>query len=928
MKKTLDQLDLKTLQKILNILDTNFQNELGLNDPQTSIYNSWSIPELGVSSKSNRRTVEEVLERLTGTESLSQAYAKIYERVDILKKTRQVEAPKGEDQTTPQNLDELEEQAEERAGKQEKARQAAKEGVARMQDRQKELYEEQQRLQKRVDALKNEDVVNELKDKKVYAKVEVDEKDQPKFENLDENDKKTISHYQELIKKEKFETAKEELTKELEQKAENELQKEGFSKEQIHQTAKETAEEVIENLSNRSSSNYVPPSYQTAILAHVSSDDSVIPKVVATKTAQELIKNSAGNVAVFKIQPEVLTMEVLKTAFGENFSSFVLGADPTKVKVTLTESLPQNIIQTATIQYQQVNFNELRQHQIQIHEGQINTIDGIVKSGREVVVDRFQSSVINFVSRKLESLPVTSVVKKVILTPEMQAVFFAKFGVGNPVTWQYMNPVLMRVMGQNQLAGAAFSALGKLTGKPIVTAVSSEVAGQVAGKVATQAAGKATGAGLGATIGAITGLSGGPLAIVTAAVGYVIGEVASKALSKLKVWWTKNKETIAPFLAIGAGLSLARFGFGPAILGGAGTYLIFGGTAAALLFGPLRFFQILARNIGIAIATPVIVTLLVLPPLVAFIMLVINNSAYVVPPSPPSLSRSSNPYISVIKTADPAGPFENSDLPLDITYTITISAKRDTLTNISFKDTCKIIQEASNVPCENSSYDVPDSISPGSSYTITYTNNYNKFLTDALIVNTFEVTATVGEAGEQSTSGAASIRIGNPPNQCFNIVKDGFNADQYSYALGAISKLQDEFNGYASKICASLGGKSIDIKYAGSDPNFWGWWEDGYIRLYSKGVESAQNANYVIFHELAHVLATYDDSWYNQYKSYPGITNEPYPYCFYDYPDETGFWPYSERFAEAASFYANDPCGNFRQKNPAHYKFMNDVLFK
>ena len=99
-------------------------------------------------------------------------------------------------------------------------------------------------------------------------------------------------------------------------------------------------------------------------------------------------------------------------------------------------------------------------------------------------------------------------------------------------------------------------------------------------------------------------------------------------------------------------------------------------TFATGAFGVLGF---IGRSVGIAIATPVIVTLLVLPPLVAFIMLVINNSAYVVPPSARTLATMGqvvSPYIDIQKVASPAGPFQNSDLPKTIEYTITITAKK------------------------------------------------------------------------------------------------------------------------------------------------------------------------------------------------------------------------------------------------------------
>ena len=126
---------------------------------------------------------------------------------------------------------------------------------------------------------------------------------------------------------------------------------------------------------------------------------------------------------------------------------------------------------------------------------------------------------------------------------------------------------------------------------------------------------------------------GGLSAPVSAGIGLVVGYVVGKIVEKLpqiKKWFQENGPVLAGVAGLG-GLALG----GPAV----GGLVLFGGLAAtgslgvfaAGAFGVLGF---IGRSIGIAIATPVIVTLLILPPLVAFIMLVINNSAYVVPPTP------------------------------------------------------------------------------------------------------------------------------------------------------------------------------------------------------------------------------------------------------------------------------------------------------
>lgn len=476
-------------------------------------------------------------------------------------------------------------------------------------------------------------VQEQLKDKVIYAKVEIDPKDVVKLEQLENVEQEKIKHYESLIKQEKFETAKQELASEIEAKVEKELAKEGVLKDEIKAIARETASEAIETLSHRNDSNYVPSSYQTAIVATVATDTAVVPKVIIEKTTSELVKNSAKNVFIFKLQPEILNRETLTIAYGQQFSTFVLGVDPSKIKVTLTETLPQNLTQVQYVEYKEVHLSEVNNHQIDIYQGQINTLNNITDAGKEISGNYIQSNITSFISKKIEALPATSAIKKFASTPEMQAVLFAKFGVGSPVTWQYANPVLMRVMGQNQLAGAFFSTVSKATGEQIVTSITGKAASEVAvgAAVKTGAA-----AGFGAFLAKGAAAIGVSLGVFTAGVSTAI-TLAVTAIGKMinwpkvKQWFRDNKEVFA----VGTGGLGLMLGGPVAGAVGLGLGLVAVGSLGAFAAGAFNVFGFIGRSVGIAIATPVIITLLVIPPLVAFIMLVINNSAYVVPPKIP-----------------------------------------------------------------------------------------------------------------------------------------------------------------------------------------------------------------------------------------------------------------------------------------------------
>jgi hypothetical protein len=151
-------------------------------------------------------------------------------------------------------------------------------------------------------------------------------------------------------------------------------------------------------------------------------------------------------------------------------------------------------------------------------------------------------------------------------------------------------------------------------------------------------------------------LLGGLSSWATAGLSLIGGYLFGKLLEKVN--WAKVKKFVSEYvlpLAVGGGLVM----FGAPIAGLVAGGLLFGvargATLASITAGAFGVIGFIGRSIGIAIATPVIITILVIPPLVAFIMLVINNSAYVVPPSLTEfgIGRITSPYIDITKTASP-----------------------------------------------------------------------------------------------------------------------------------------------------------------------------------------------------------------------------------------------------------------------------------
>lgn len=269
------------------------------------------------------------------------------------------------------------------------------------------------------------------------------------------------------------------------------------------------------------------------------------------------------------------------------------------------------------------------------------------------------------------------------------------------------------------------------------------------------------------------------------AVGWVLGEALGKLLEKVN--WAKVKKFLSEYVlpvAVGGGLIM----FGAPVAGLVAGGVLFGAargaTLASMTAGTLGVLGFIGSSIGIAIATPVIISIIVIPPLIAFIMLVINNSAYVVPPSlsGSGIGRISSPYIDIVKNASPAGPLKNTDLPTEVTYTVTIKAKKNALTNIKITDTCQVISR-DNVPCPDFNLPVaPASISPTTPFVFTYSANLSTGFGDSVVINTIQVTADTLEQSGATTEASNSLTIGNPPISCPVPGAKPLNSMNYSYS--------------------------------------------------------------------------------------------------------------------------------------------------
>ncbi len=461
----------------------------------------------------------------------------------------------------------------------------------------------------------------------------------------------------------------------------------------------------------------------------------------------------------------------------------------------------------------------------------------------------------------------------------------------------------------NLLVGAGQQLFGNLASKAVKGLVS---------KATKAVAAKVVGAGAGTAVG-------GP---VGSAIGYAVGWFVDKTIGKVLDFLREHRDVayallFSPLVVVGLvfGIPLLTVagGVGIAVSLTGGTGAVAAGVGSAVS----GFFGALGSAFVTTIATPVIVALISIPVAVAFILFIINSGAYVVPPRPSSVLEE-NPFIGVVKEVEPSGPFGNSDLPITVTYTITITAKKGVLTNVSFEHDCEVFGESSTSPCPAPLPEAPTQISPTKPFVFTYSQTYSgPSYRDSLVTNTFTVTADAPEAKGASATGLASIIIGNPPTGCYNIA-GSWPSGERSAILAAVSNLIGKAPTYVARVCATF--SQVNLYY--DPPNVCGDWGcapgGNIIYFNSRGLTNLRNATYILAHESAHVLSYGNDSIFQTYRAYPGTLAE-LPVCLYGGgPSVEGYE--AEGFAEAiANYVVRSSC---LSGNPKNIEFVERYIFR
>lgn len=356
---------------------------------------------------------------------------------------------------------------------------------------------------------------------------------------------------------------------------------------------------------------------------------------------------------------------------------------------------------------------------------------------------------------------------------------------------------------------------------------------------------------------------------------------------------------------------------------------------------------------GKSIADSALIIILAIPLFVAFCIFIINSSAYMVPPGPDITSKFrtvGDLYIDVLKLPDEPGPHKNN-ITIAVNYTVTITAKKSVLEQLSFSDSCDIYTENGTPICpqprnieagfqsgDKTSYDtieeaIPETnvISPSDPYIITYTITYSG-LTDALVVDSFDVSART-EGQDVTATGVADVIFGNPPTGCF-VISPAANAWPGAYERNMQSAITSLVSGHPTFAVKACSGGTINLCYnpGAMDPGYWGRHlhaSNCDIAFSSGGLTTESNALYILTHEVSHHLQAVQPSLQSAYES-SGAIGE-LPLCSYSNTTSP-----AEGFAEGNALYVQLPsywgarCGTgstFQQLYPEHYQFAKRTVF-
>jgi hypothetical protein len=672
----------------------------------------------------------------------------------------------------------------------------------------------------------------------------------------------------------------------------------------------------------------------TGVFASISKTGTQIPGL--SQVAQTEISKTSSFLTVFSDNQEDLYRTLLVRSVGVNLTNKVLGFPETTYKLSETPSedsfaLKLDQIQANSFSLQEDGFSELLN----------NPVLDFAKSTAK-------SRVADFALSKIKSLPQEGFLGQISRFVSSRSFDSIAPFLGLPTQATYIGTNFFGKAITTLLPEYA-PLISNLTGKMGIDLGIKAVAPAIIEKAAGSAI-TATGAKVaGGLISKITTVLGGLGSWATFGLSLVAGYLIGKVIEKIP--WDKIKKFFKDY---GGPIGVAFLGGGVMLrsipmIAISAPFLYTGWVGARNLtaFGRNigNFFRLLGTALIIRIGTPVLVAILVFPVVVALILFIINSGAYVVPPSGSTVFE--NPYISVEKTANPKGPFENTALPLTVEYTIKITAKISPLTNVNLDYKCKVLRKDSIPPCPDIGDAIPGTdeigtISPSSSYSFKYTMTYSgDSFKDSVILDIITATADTPEKSGVTTSGSATIIIGKPDIGCYKPLTTGPYAIPTQYMSmynEAIFKIVEDWPAYVAKTCASSWG-DINIGYGGPNP-YWGWHlHEAAVDfiLYQQPVSTTLvRTEFTMLHELGHHIHDVNPVYLIQYIDYPGIVIS---ICTYS-ATQNGDMKVrqKESFSETMGLYGSSrslsdsmscagETATFKEKYPVNWRFADTVMF-
>lgn len=705
----------------------------------------------------------------------------------------------------------------------------------------------------------------------------------------------------------------------------------------------EPLSQVVAVDATKSLSNPIDKPVPTGVFAALSEAPSQIENL-SSLTQTELAKTTSI-LTVSAEKRESIYRVMLLRSVGENITNKILGPPETTYHLSTSEAEGSHSLKV----------DQLQSNSFNLQQGPVSgVLDSPLLSESKSLATR---EINKLALSKLQSLPNQGFLGNISRLTNSQAFdsiapFLGMQTQASYVGTSFFGNVITKFLPEyapliSNIAGKLGFDIGISAIAPVATETATNVGGTITkGAVSKGLMAVATKVGLGTTITAI----GQALGSFAPIVGNLIAFVATTVIAKIaeKINWAKVKEWGAAIIGISSGLiALPFLGTGAAIvIGGAATAVSAGlgaGLGRATLGGVAAgiggFFATLGKAFIGAVGTPILVTLLAFPVVVALFLFIINSGAYIVPPLSSSIYQE-NPYISVEKTATPRSA-ENSELPLTVDYVVTITAKKSPLSNVRITDKCTVSRKGSIPPCPDSSVNIPtteeiDTISPSKSFSYDYTVTYSgNLFTDSLVANSVTVVADTPESKNETTSGSASVMIGEPPFACLEVTGQWPDKARMESVVATLSSTHPT---YMSKVCSS--NETIFVTYSRNCPatgRICGGYYPGGNSIIITDFGLIYGDNYTLF-TLAHETAHYFDSetvigdgLFSRYKG----TISPPDICSYDMtePSENPGGAYSESFAETIGRYASnqtDHCfdGSFKDKYPTLWQFANDNIFK